>query len=111
MGGAAECEWDAEVRAWNEYLVILEFILHPRSRGFYRACADLCRPKTDTIRAKWKEEITEDGRTLQQPSACTQSYYQYSFVPHTNSIWNTPPYEVTSASSCTVFKRLLQSHI
>ena len=44
--------------------------------------------------------------TLQQPFAHTQSYY-YSFIPHTISIWNTLPYEVTSSSSCDVFKRLL----
>ena len=39
--------------------------------------------------------------TLQQPFAHTQSYY-YSFVPHTISVWNTLPYEVTSSSSCAV---------
>ena len=54
--------------------------------------------------------LTLHPLTLQQPFARTQSYY-HSFVPHTISIWNTLPYEVTSASSCTVFKHLLQSHI
>ena len=48
--------------------------------------------------------------TLQQPFAHAQSYY-HSSVPHTISIWSTLPYGVTSASSCTIFKRLVQSHI
>ena len=44
--------------------------------------------------------------TLQQPFTHTQSYY-YSFVPRAISVWNTLPYEITSSSSCAVFKRLL----
>ena len=45
--------------------------------------------------------------TLQSHFARTQSYY-HSFVPHTITIWNTLPYEVTS---CTTFKTSFMSYL
>ena len=46
---------------------------------------------------------------LHQPLAHTNSF-QYSFVPHTSSVWNSLPFSIVNASSFNIFKHNIQNY-
>ena len=80
----------------------------------FKIVHNLCFFPSSIIRAREQTQFVSSTRSvhslcLQQPFACTNSYY-YSFVPHAISIWNSLPQELVTAPSLKVFKTELQNH-
>ena len=75
---------------------------------------NLCFFPEDIVKLKEQTPLLSNTRSLHplylhQPRAHTNSY-QYSFVPHTCSVWNSLTFDTVNASSLNVFRHNIMSY-